>query len=174
MKEPPRGVSDQVVHGARGSAAGDVRVQSAVVAQELPLHDAGRRAARTGRLRRRSVHRAAVHARPRHGARATSAPRCSGSGFAGILGTASGGYVADRLAKRDVRWYVWLPGLATLIVGAVLDRVLHVARSGRRVLDRRDSRVSSVRTISARRSRWRRVWSDCACARSPRRSCCSS
>jgi predicted MFS family arabinose efflux permease len=36
-------------------------------------------------------------------------------GFAGILGTASGGYLADRLAKRDVRWYVWLPGLATLI-----------------------------------------------------------
>ncbi len=36
-------------------------------------------------------------------------------GFAGILGTATGGYFADRLAKRDVRWYVWLPGLATLI-----------------------------------------------------------
>jgi len=36
-------------------------------------------------------------------------------GFAGILGTASGGYIADRLAKRDVRWYVWLPALATLI-----------------------------------------------------------
>ena len=36
-------------------------------------------------------------------------------GFAGILGTASGGYFADRLAKRDVRWYVWLPALATLI-----------------------------------------------------------
>src|SRR5262245_4369092 len=36
-------------------------------------------------------------------------------GFAGILGTASGGYVADWLARRDVRWYVWLPGLATLI-----------------------------------------------------------
>ncbi len=35
-------------------------------------------------------------------------------GFAGILGTASGGYVADRLAKRDVRWYMWLPGIATL------------------------------------------------------------
>ena len=36
-------------------------------------------------------------------------------GFAGILGTVSGGYFADRLGKRDVRWYVWLPGLATLI-----------------------------------------------------------
>jgi len=36
-------------------------------------------------------------------------------GFAGIAGTASGGYIADRLARRDVRWYVWLPGIATLI-----------------------------------------------------------
>jgi predicted MFS family arabinose efflux permease len=36
-------------------------------------------------------------------------------GFAGIAGTASGGWVADWLARRDVRWYVWLPGLATLI-----------------------------------------------------------
>ncbi|MBX3707926.1 MAG: MFS transporter [Pseudomonadales bacterium] len=36
-------------------------------------------------------------------------------GFAGIAGTASGGYVADRMATRDVRWYVWLPGIATLI-----------------------------------------------------------
>ncbi|MCP5180381.1 MAG: MFS transporter [Pseudomonadales bacterium] len=35
-------------------------------------------------------------------------------GFAGILGTATGGYFADRLGKRDVRWYVWLPALATL------------------------------------------------------------
>ncbi len=36
-------------------------------------------------------------------------------GFAGILGTASGGYLADRLGKRDVRWYMWLPGIATLV-----------------------------------------------------------
>lgn len=36
-------------------------------------------------------------------------------GFAGIAGTASGGYIADRMATRDVRWYVWLPGIATLI-----------------------------------------------------------
>ena len=36
-------------------------------------------------------------------------------GFAGIAGTAAGGYFADRLSVRDVRWYVWLPGIATLI-----------------------------------------------------------
>jgi MFS family permease len=36
-------------------------------------------------------------------------------GFAGIAGTASGGWLADRWAKKDVRWYVWLPGIATLI-----------------------------------------------------------
>ena len=36
-------------------------------------------------------------------------------GIAGILGTATGGYFADRLAVRDIRWYVWLPGIATLV-----------------------------------------------------------
>lgn len=36
-------------------------------------------------------------------------------GFAGILGTASGGYFADKLGARDKRWYVWLPGIATLV-----------------------------------------------------------
>ena len=36
-------------------------------------------------------------------------------GFFGMLGTFSGGYVADRLGIKDVRWYVWLPGLATII-----------------------------------------------------------
>ena len=35
-------------------------------------------------------------------------------GFAGIAGTVTGGYFADKLAVRDVRWYVWLPGIATL------------------------------------------------------------
>ncbi len=35
-------------------------------------------------------------------------------GFAGMLGTFTGGYFADKLGERDVRWYVWLPGIATL------------------------------------------------------------
>jgi MFS family permease len=35
-------------------------------------------------------------------------------GFAGMAGTFLGGYFSDRMAKRDVRWYVWLPGIATL------------------------------------------------------------
>ena len=26
-----------------------------------------------------------------------------------------GGWLADRLARRDKRWYVWLPGLATFV-----------------------------------------------------------
>jgi MFS family permease len=33
-------------------------------------------------------------------------------GFAGMAGTFLGGYFADRLARRDLRWYVWLPGIA--------------------------------------------------------------
>ena len=36
-------------------------------------------------------------------------------GFAGLAGTFLGGYMGDRLAKRDVRWYVWVPGIATLV-----------------------------------------------------------
>lgn len=36
-------------------------------------------------------------------------------GFAGMLGTFLGGYLCDRLASRDQRWYVWLPGGATVL-----------------------------------------------------------
>lgn len=36
-------------------------------------------------------------------------------GFAGLLGTFLGGWLGDRLALRDRRWYVWLPACATLI-----------------------------------------------------------
>jgi len=36
-------------------------------------------------------------------------------GFAGLLGTFLGGWLGDRLARRDLRWYVWLPGLASLV-----------------------------------------------------------
>ena len=35
-------------------------------------------------------------------------------GFASIAGTFLGGYLGDRFAKRDERWYVWLPGIATM------------------------------------------------------------
>lgn len=36
-------------------------------------------------------------------------------GFASIAGTFLGGYLGDKMSKRDTRWYLWLPGLATLI-----------------------------------------------------------
>ena len=36
-------------------------------------------------------------------------------GFASIAGTFLGGYLGDRMAKYDVRWYVWLPGIATMV-----------------------------------------------------------
>ena len=36
-------------------------------------------------------------------------------GFASIAGTFLGGYLGDKMAGRDVRWYVRLPGLATII-----------------------------------------------------------
>jgi MFS family permease len=36
-------------------------------------------------------------------------------GFASIAGTFLGGYFGDRFGARDVRWYVWLPGIATMV-----------------------------------------------------------
>lgn len=36
-------------------------------------------------------------------------------GFGGAVGVLSGGLIADRLARRDKRWYVWLPVVAGLI-----------------------------------------------------------
>lgn len=36
-------------------------------------------------------------------------------GFASIAGTLLGGYLGDKLGARDQRWYLWLPGIATLV-----------------------------------------------------------
>jgi predicted MFS family arabinose efflux permease len=38
----------------------------------------------------------------------------------GVAGTLGGGFLGDRLAKRDIRWYVWLPAIA-LVIGAPLS-----------------------------------------------------
>ena len=35
-------------------------------------------------------------------------------GVAGGVGSLAGGFLSDRLARRDRRWYAWLPGVATL------------------------------------------------------------
>ena len=37
------------------------------------------------------------------------------SGTAGAAGTFCGGYFADKLGRRDKRWYIWLPAWATLL-----------------------------------------------------------
>ena len=37
------------------------------------------------------------------------------AGVCGGLGTFLGGYLADRLGKRDRRWYMWLPSMAVLL-----------------------------------------------------------
>ncbi len=36
-------------------------------------------------------------------------------GFGGALGLLGGGLLAERLARRDVRWYMWIPALAAAI-----------------------------------------------------------
>ena len=33
----------------------------------------------------------------------------------GVLGTYLGGYLSDRIADRDVRWYMWLPAVSTAL-----------------------------------------------------------
>jgi MFS family permease len=38
----------------------------------------------------------------------------AGIGLIGTAGTYLGGALADRLGARDVRWYMWVPGLATV------------------------------------------------------------
>ena len=48
--------------------------------------------------------------------------------FAGGLGTFLGGFVCDRLARRDRRWYVWVPAIATAHRHPVLGRRVPVAR----------------------------------------------
>ncbi len=35
-------------------------------------------------------------------------------GLVAVAGTYLGGALGDRLARRDVRWYMWLPGIATI------------------------------------------------------------
>lgn len=35
-------------------------------------------------------------------------------GIGGMIGTFFGGYLADKLSKRDIRWYFWLPILVSL------------------------------------------------------------
>jgi len=36
-------------------------------------------------------------------------------GFASVAGTFMGGFLGDKMSKRDKRWYLWLPGGATLL-----------------------------------------------------------
>lgn len=38
-----------------------------------------------------------------------------GLGLFGMLGTFGGGYLCDKLGAKDERWYLWLPGVATLL-----------------------------------------------------------
>ena len=35
-------------------------------------------------------------------------------GFASVAGTFAGGWFGDRMGRRDVRWYMWLPAITTL------------------------------------------------------------
>ena len=36
-------------------------------------------------------------------------------GVSGVIGALSGGFLADKLGKKDMRWYMWVPGIGVLI-----------------------------------------------------------
>jgi len=36
-------------------------------------------------------------------------------GLTGVIGTYLGGYLSDRFGQKDLRWYLWVPGIATII-----------------------------------------------------------
>ena len=36
-------------------------------------------------------------------------------GVSGVIGALSGGFLADKLGKNDMRWYMWVPGIGILI-----------------------------------------------------------
>ena len=38
-----------------------------------------------------------------------------GLGFFGMIGTFGAGWLCDKLGIKDKRWYLWVPGIATLI-----------------------------------------------------------
>jgi len=36
-------------------------------------------------------------------------------GISGVIGALSGGFLADKFGKKDMRWYMWVPGIGVFI-----------------------------------------------------------
>jgi predicted MFS family arabinose efflux permease len=51
-------------------------------------------------------------------------------GLGGALGAVAGGYLADRLTRRDIRWQVWVPALASLAAIPFLTVLLFAPGEG--------------------------------------------
>ena len=51
-------------------------------------------------------------------------------GLAQLLGLLTGGLLADRLAKSDTRWYLWLPGVAVCIASPLYAAVFLAPTAG--------------------------------------------
>ncbi len=53
-------------------------------------------------------------------------------GIGGAIGSFAGGYLSDRMSRRDPRWAMWVPGIATLLAvpfaaAAILSRDMHLS-----------------------------------------------
>ncbi len=40
-------------------------------------------------------------------------------GLAGLLGAVTGGWLADKLGKQDLRWYIWVPALSSVLLAPI-------------------------------------------------------
>ncbi len=124
LREPPRGASEPV------SAAMTVDAGDAGVAPDMPKVRDVMRTLWSRRSFRFMALAAGFHAFVGYGVGAfipAMFMRVHGMGsadvgtamfllgFAGIFGTASAGFLADRLGRRDARWYMWLPAIATVV-----------------------------------------------------------
>jgi MFS family permease len=50
-------------------------------------------------------------------------------GVGGIIGTMAGGLLADRLGRRDVRWYLWMPAITAAAMVPSMFIFLHTSRA---------------------------------------------
>jgi MFS family permease len=51
------------------------------------------------------------------------------SGLGGIIGTYAGGYFADKLGLKDIRWYLWVPAIPAIFAPALIVSAMFMDNS---------------------------------------------